>query len=367
MRPPPGTAEVAAFLLWTQWIWQTVLRGGPGVAINLDESALSRGMAPRRGHCAGHARAAARQRYARITLREARGHMTYVAAIASDATVQAALPQFVLGHEKRFTKADRAALRRLEAPVISFPGTKGWVTSENFCKILSRIQRAAALARPGVPIVLYMDCAPQHLSRRVLAHILRLQLCVVLVPGSLTWLLQPLDTHVFQRLKGALSHAQTAARAAAPSGALPPGLWIDLAGRAIAARVVAPMWENVMRANGLMGPGVMLRERIGDILGAQLPLPLRPPTAAELATLCGRTSAGLHERMLRAPLRLLAARAAHGAARPARAGPPVADRWPPARPGATAAVAGAAAAVARGAGGATDALPPRRTRSGALY
>ena len=84
---PPSCAQVAAFFQWCQWLRFRVLGDEAYTVANLDETAISRGMAPRRSHCVGALAAVGRQRYARISLREARGHLTYVAAIADDPDV----------------------------------------------------------------------------------------------------------------------------------------------------------------------------------------------------------------------------------------------------------------------------------------
>ena len=365
---PPARPQVATFLRWCQWLRLGVLADAAYTVVNIDETAIARGMAPRRGHCVAKLGAAGRQRYARISLREARGHMTYVAAIADDPEVHRRLPQILLPHTERMTRADRQRLSAVAAPIVHMQGTKGWVTAEVFCDILTRLRRACREVHPGRPVVLVMDCAPQHLSRQVLVHIARLGLFVALVPASMTWLLQPLDTHVFQHLKAAISSAQTTCRGESPGGVMPPGRWIDIAAAAIRQHVVDTDSAGRMKANGLRGPGDTLRPRISEALGSALPLALAPPSAEEFAELLGRAAPHMLELLLGPPRRYLRNRldrAAAVAAGPVpvgrRLGPPLARaRFGPA-PGSSASASGGAGA------GEAEPPAPRRLRSGTMY
>ena len=67
-----------------------------------------------------------------MSLAEARGHLTYVAAIADDRKVHRRLPQIFLPHTERMTRADRERLAALAPPLVHIAGTKGWVTGTSF-------------------------------------------------------------------------------------------------------------------------------------------------------------------------------------------------------------------------------------------
>ena len=213
-----------------------------------------------------------------------------------------------------------------------------------------------------------MDCAPQHLSWHVVNHIARLGLFVVLVPASLTWLLQPLDSHFFQHLKGAISSLQTKARGESAGGILPPGRWIDIAAAAMRQHVVDTDSTAAMWANGLRGPGAALRPRISEALGTTLPLPLAPPSPEDFADLLGRPAPRMLQTLLGPPRRFQRRRLDRDAAVAAgpvpvgrRLGPPLAR----AASGPVAASSGGASGGARA--GEAEPPAPRRTRSGAMY
>jgi len=361
---------VSVFLLWAQWLWHGVLAGREVLVLNLDETAISRGMAPRRGHVVPHRAPRARQRFARIALREQRGHMSYVSVIVDNPAAQRLMPQTFLVNGKRVTRADRAALRALESPLIAAMDEKGWVSADNFAPVLTSLRRACRAANPRAVILLVMDCATQHTARKVLAHLARLAVLVLLVPAGLTWLLQPLDSHVFNGFKREVYRLQVNARAASPTGALLPGAWIEVAAQAARSHIIDRDWSGVMESNGLRGPVPSLRQRILDLLPDALPLPLRPPSEAELRALLGRPGAGMRARLLAVADRT--ARAAPAVPPPRR--PPSPDRIPRGVPlGFPLALGRFALARPGGApapGARPAARPPaglRRTRSGAVY
>ena len=109
-----------------------------------------------------------------------------------------------------------------------FPGTDGWVTTDNLKPVFTALRRSVWERAPGANIVLIMDSASQHTNRSVLMHASRLGLHVILVPSGLTWLLQPLDSHVFAHLKRVLADEQGRRR-----GVLPRGVWVEIVEHAI--------------------------------------------------------------------------------------------------------------------------------------
>ena len=104
-------------------------------------------------------------------------------------------------------------------------------------------------------------------------HASRLGVHVVLVPAGCTWLLQPLESHVFAALKTCLSEEQTLRRGGALAGVLPNGVWVDIVAHAVQTGIVNRNWAHTFGANGLASTIATLRSRISDILGYRLPLP----------------------------------------------------------------------------------------------
>jgi hypothetical protein len=197
--------------------------------------------------------------------------------------------------------------------LVWLPGTRGWVTAANFCQVLTLVRRSVLRQRPGAQLVIAMDSAAQHIADAAVRHAQRLRVHLLLIPGRVTWLLQPLDTHVFAELKRHLHRIQLEARLASASGVLPPAEWVTLLERAVRAVLVERDWSAAVSGNGLCGSTAQLRARVGDLLQGRLPLPLAPPDDAAMGIIVGRPRVGLAERLTRAAVRVRASRAALGA------------------------------------------------------
>ena len=133
---------------------------------------------------------------------ELRACLTHVAIIASRPDVQRMLPQELLGNQRVLLARDtREVQPHMPSNVRIIRGKCGWTNVAYVRGLMHRI--APAVRRVGdhlVPVLL-MDCARQRIHRSVFAAAARQGVRVVLIPAKLTWLLQPRDTHVFQRYK----------------------------------------------------------------------------------------------------------------------------------------------------------------------
>jgi len=176
--------------------------------------------------------------------------------------------------------------------------------------ILTILRRTIHESRPGCHIVLVLDAASQHLAADIIAHAARLHFILMLVPARLTWLLQPLDTHVFAPLKRALQTAQQAARAVRAEGILGPLDWVEHLDASVRQVLVNRDWSHALAANGVLGDVSHLRSEVQHHVRGALPLPLRPPTPDEMSCIIGRHRRGLHAALLRWPEALAARRAA---------------------------------------------------------
>jgi hypothetical protein len=182
-------------------------------------------------------------------------------------------------------------------------GTNGWVTGENFPGILTIVRRAILRHRPGAQVVVVCDAAPQHICAAAVLQAQRLRVHLVCIPGRITWLVQPLDTHAFAALKRLLHRLQQQARAAAPGGVLAATQWIELLETAVHELLVRGEWRDAIGGNGLLGDTRLLRPRLGELLTGHLPLPLRPPADEDMEAIVGRRRVGLAEALCRGAVR----------------------------------------------------------------
>ena len=94
----------------------------------------------------------------------------------------------------------------------------------------------------------------------------------------MTWLLQPLDTHVFAKLKRKLHDLQAEARAEADDGTLPRTAWVGLLQKAITETLVERSWGHAFSQNGIVQLADQnVRARIFDACNAYIdPRPVAP-------------------------------------------------------------------------------------------
>jgi hypothetical protein len=246
--------------------------------------------------------------YERIARRETHGHLTLVALLCADAAMQRYLPQMLLTKDGGLLSTEKNALRRLEPPVFWIPGTDGWVTRDNLPHLLNIIRRHILHHLPHHEIVLLLDCAAQHVNTQVIAHAARLRMHLLFVPGKTTWLLQPLDTHVFATFKRTLHRLQIDARAATPDGILERSAWVNLLDQTIREVLVDRTWSHSFEQNGYgRDPTGAARAKIYDACNSGLEITPAPPTENDLALVFGRRIPNVTRRVLASALRLQAA------------------------------------------------------------
>lgn len=147
--------------------------------------------------------------------------LTHVAVICDNPRLQPLMPQYIIGNFSTFLQRDWPAL------VASAPGNvvlirqkSAWNNTTLFVHILARL---GAILRPHLssyqPILL-LDACRLHYARPILQACRRSHLWFVFVPARLTWLLQPCDSHAFQKYKLFLRNAYQARRARSATGEL---------------------------------------------------------------------------------------------------------------------------------------------------
>ena len=282
------------FLKWSQWLRAEAAAAGETLLfVNLDETAVAQ-LVPHRRGCVMPAGTGARASpVERIKRSESHGHLTLMAAIAGDADFQACLPQWVLPKDAGLTRAERARMRRLADPLVFVPGTSGWVSVESLCPLLTHLRRVVRARRPGHRLVVAWDAASQHVNILVLRHARRLGIHVLLIPAGLTWLLQPLDSHVFASFKRTAHRLQLEARASTDAGVLQRTGWIDLLETAVLETLVRRSWARSLVRNGVTGDVSDLRPRVRACLREGRPPEGAPLNDEEMSLLLGRPRVGL--------------------------------------------------------------------------
>ncbi len=248
--------------LFFQWFrWAAMNAGSPDViVVNMDETMLSNVQPLAKGNviCSPTSADVADA----IVRRQAPLPRTsLIASICSDEALQKVLPQVRLprtANDQMPSRAVLTAYARAGPPQVARHGGTGWAAAPVLCWWLRALRGAILKERPGARIVLVWDCAPSHICVDVLSEAKRLAIRIVCIPCKMTWRLQPLDTHVFSRLKHSMRTLEFSARVRALGGTVPPLERIELQGDAIKTTLVDTSWARTMQRSGLSAhPGIV--------------------------------------------------------------------------------------------------------------
>ena len=199
----------AAWKLWNHAARTAAEAGRPLLRINLDETRIPfhhtlpagiqtkrkptnlAGLLPRRHRVVQH-----------VGLGRQRAGFTLVALMCDDVSLQPRMPQILLGNESLFKATTVAALRPTLPPnIVLWRRKSGWVTKDLMQDILREICGALGARTTTHQVVLLLDTAGVHICPKFLRAASLKGITVQYIPAKLTWLLQPLDTHVFARFK----------------------------------------------------------------------------------------------------------------------------------------------------------------------
>lgn len=268
------------FFRWFRWAVESA--GCEHViVVNMDETMLSNVTPHAKGNVAGSD--ACGDVASAIVKRQAPLPRTsLIAAICSEAALQSVLPQVRLpkgASEAVPSRPVQAAYAKAGYPQVARHGGSGWATAPVLLWWLSALRGAILKEKPGARIILVWDRCPTHVSGVVLQRAKSLGIRIVIIPSKMTWRLQPLDTHVFSRLKHTMRSLEFAARARASSGTLPVLERVELHGIAIRATLVETSWAEIMQRSGLSPRIEMVRDAVKQVYDTSIGAPAMPEAA----------------------------------------------------------------------------------------
>ena len=130
--------------------------------------------------------------------KQMRASMTHVAFVATDPDVQAMLPHIFIGAENVLRVTDVELLQpSFRENIFLLRRKSGWIHTHVLVDIMKYLAAVLAPWLASVQPVLLVDALPAHLAPAVLGAAAAAGLWVLSLPAHITWLLQPLDTHVF--------------------------------------------------------------------------------------------------------------------------------------------------------------------------
>ena len=277
-----GTDTIAQrtriYLQWLQWLRHQAPAGA--IFINMDETRLSSIREWKHGTVAKNPTMPAQTPTATpsppVTTRT-----TLLACVCSRDDWQPHMPQIRLPRcqpGKLAPHKQRAALHLAGPPQQVWYGTGGVATAGIIRRWMTCVRAAVDRLQPDTRIMLILDCCPSHTSRSVLCHARRLRMQVALVPARLTWLLQPLDTHVFAQLKNDIRRRLARLCIARTTGHISAADAIRIHGDAIAAVVSSRHWSASMTRTGATGEPAKLRPSIRALIPPENMHPKLPTT-----------------------------------------------------------------------------------------
>ena len=264
--------------------------------INLDESSIpvwlggAAGTVVLRDSCGKRIH----ENRARASLSLKRGAVTLVAWICDNSTIQPFLPQIVLVNRALMSEEEWGALFTLLPPnVLVLRRKSGWNTKHEFRQMLRVLVAALrpVLVGEGWQLILLLDCVSLHYAASVLEECARLSIWVVFVPASMTWCLQPLDTHGFLRLKQCLRKMVADTRATLQGELSCAEMILHLAA-ALRRVFQGTRWAPAFAQNGFSED----RRRVSTYICRQLAWPAVPevpaskPSAAQMDAIFPRKS-----------------------------------------------------------------------------
>jgi hypothetical protein len=269
MLSPTRSCEVDAFSSWTDYLRQrAIAKGKTPIFINLDETSVSMsapgavGMIVKKRWWGNRTRP--RQNISRSLLRSM---VTHVGLCCPRTDIQAALPQIFIGNRKCFTNRLMSDMKGVLPRQVQFwQEQSSWNTSALMVKILSELAVAMA-AWPELQIILVLDVAPIHFTDAVLkaADVLNIWLCYV--PAKCTWLLQPLDTHVFSPYKAYLKRAYRDAKDCC--GKVAPAAWANTLVLVATKFMCGRSWLKAFEKTGIIGNRLRLTRDVTAVVGAE--------------------------------------------------------------------------------------------------
>ena len=156
------------------------------LVLNMDETAIGKCFPGLRGTIAKTARGSGSP-CAHATLSDQRSGVSYLACVADDPTVQAQLPQVILGNKHQFTlDLLRSIAGALPPNVVLWRQASSWNCHATMRKWLSLLAKALGTLLAERYVVLLLDVHPSHIHNSIFLHARRCGVRIVYIPAKMT-------------------------------------------------------------------------------------------------------------------------------------------------------------------------------------
>ena len=207
--------------------------------------------------------------------------LTHVAFICDRPEVQALLPQVLIGNCSTFLIRDWPQLLGQCPPNVYLIRQK---SAWNNAEVMKRILRIlGAVLRPlsaRFQPILLMDACNVHLHASVVQCSSGQGIWLVVIPARLTGLLQPCDTHAFQKYKVSLKKAYQRLRAAHPTGNVSVADFLAAVYDTIRSVLQGQKWALAFDRDGFGAGAQAAQSQVSGYVLRQLALNVAPAVGA---------------------------------------------------------------------------------------
>lgn len=251
------------------------------LVVNLDETSLAYHISGLKGLVVKGSRARDGARLADV-----RGHVSYLASITHDVSVQPLLPQVLLGNAHKFTVKMLEALQpNVPKNVHLWRESTAWNTHATMRRYLTLLADSLGSLVRTRYVILLLDCAAVHFHPSIERLAKEKGLRLVYVPTKMTSLLQPCDTRLFSIFKRALQENWRRRKSEIPGGVMDTMAWLTVIFKTIEEVVVGKCWRHAFQADGILDQQSSLSRKLCAAIGLEA-MPCvghSAPTAADVA------------------------------------------------------------------------------------
>ena len=184
-------------------------------------------------------------------LAQRRLHLTHVCFICDDPSVQPLLPQIIIGNFNTFLVRDMLELLDDTPKNVYLVRQKSaWNNIKLMVKIVNLLVQCLGNVLDRFHVIFSLDACGLHCAPEVIDAIVRGGLHYLLVPASLTWLLQPCDTHLFVIFKRFLKNAYVRLRVELSDGTFNIKRFLEVVYDALRVVVQGRRWKPAFLADG---------------------------------------------------------------------------------------------------------------------
>ena len=298
--PKNGTARPSCFwdrafsIFWLTFGGECILQMGewcdcrcagwaPPLLINMDETALGYHFGGLRGTILRQRADSSAAPVDRASLSDVRGHVSYLASICDDVTVQDLLPQVLLGNEHRFTKQVLHSMEgKCPSNVQLWRQKSAWNSHATMRRYVCLLAKNLGVLLQQWYVILLVDTASVHIHMSIYKLARQRGLRLVYVPAKMTRWLQPCDTHLFAAFKRTLTDNWRRKKSEIINGCVDTETWLHVILSTIRETVQAD-WAHAFQSIGLSDQQAQLSPHLFQTLGWEAPccLPLTQITLEE--------------------------------------------------------------------------------------